>query len=77
MLGGYVRQKAVNHGMSFWNGCKAKEDPQMLLSAEHAAMFCPVGSNRQLRISACDTLELGLSFDSETDDDVPSGHQTS
>lgn len=25
---------------------------QMLLSAEHAAMFCPEGSNLQLRISA-------------------------
>lgn len=27
-------------------------DAQTLLSAEQAAMFCPVGSNRQLNISA-------------------------
>ena len=28
------------------------EDVQTLLSAEHAAMFCPLGSKRQLRIAA-------------------------
>lgn len=55
MLGEYVRHRAIERGFSNDQPVRRGETQysQTLLSAEHAAMFWPLGSNLQLRISDC------------------------
>ena len=48
---------ALKNGVS-WRYRKDGRDAQMPLSAEQAAIFCPVGSNLQLSISACKDTSL-------------------